>query len=388
MPRTEKWSLKFNCCVNCGRNDVKHTARGLCLYCYRQGTEKRSRGKQRLKKGLASYKLNYKYLQEEYGNKKRSLSDIAKEFNCARQYVYKKMKEFNIPLRTKSEARKLVYDRHKISYKIIDGNGKERLVIQGGLKINEGFFKSWSNEMAYVLGVIYTDGNLYCDKGRKIYRFVVSQKEPELLNKLLKLMDCNAELQHRKKHGITGEIYLFNVHHLQIYSDLISFGLSPNKSKTIDFPNIPQEFVRHFVRGCWDGDGSIYFESGKLRGSYTCGSLNFIERLVQELYKVGIYKRKPPLDKTDADKIWLNYPDGRFPLKIHQEKRSKSYYIKLDTRENIEKLLHYFYDGVDESMYLTRKYNTFVKFLNLEGKAETEQLTFDLEFSTEGGEPD
>ena len=80
---------------------------------------------------------------------------------------------------------------------------------------------------------------------------------------------------------------------------------------------------------------------------------------------MGIYKRKPPLDKTIAHKMWLDYPDGRFPLKIHEEKRSQSYYIKVDTRENIEKLFHYFYDGVDESMYLTRKYNIFAKGLNI-----------------------
>ena len=377
MPRTEKWSLKFDHCVKCGRNDVKHVARGLCLNCYQQETEKRGRGKQRIARGLASGKLNYKNLYKEYVSKKRSLSDIAKECNCGRQYVYKKMKEFNIPLRTKSEARKLVYDRHKISYKIIDGNGKERLVIQGGLKINEGFFKSWSNEMAYVLGVIYTDGNLYCDKGRKIYQFIVSQKEPELLNKLLKLMDCNAELLHRKKHGITGEIYLLRVHHPQIYSDLISFGLSPNKSKTIDFPNIPQEFVRHFVRGCWDGDGSIFLDKGNVIASYITGSFNFIERLVQELYRVGICKLGK---KSDSNELWLKFPDGQFPLKIHKDKRVNAFYIKIQTRKNVEKLFHYFYDGVDESIYLSRKYKVFLKGLKLEEKEKTEQLTLDLDF--------
>jgi hypothetical protein len=202
-----------------------------------------------------------------------------------------------------------------------------------------------------------------------------------LLNKVLKLMDCDALIRHRRKRGISGDIHFFDIQQKQIYFDLIYLGLSPNKSKTIEFPKIQSEFVRHFIRGCWDGDGSIYFESGgKLRGSYTCGSLNFIERLVQELYKAEIYKRRPPLNKIDADKMWLNYPDGRFPLKIHQEKRSKSYYIKLDRRENIEKLFHYFYDGVDKSMYLARKYNVFTKGLKLAGKGETDQLILDLDF--------
>jgi hypothetical protein len=380
MPRTEKWSLKFDRCVKCGRDDVKHLARGLCLYCYQQETERRGRGKQRIAKGLASTKLNYKYLHDEYVNKKRSLGDIAKDCNCARQYVYKKMQELDIPLRTQKEARELAYDRNKISYTITDENGNERLITQGSTKINDNFFLTRSKEMAYVLGVIYTDGNLFHDSKRGTYRIIISQKQPELLNKVLKLMDCDARIRHRKQRGISGDIHFFDIQQKQVYSDLIKLGLSPNKSKTINFPTLPSEFVRHFIRGCWDGDGSIYFESRKLRGSYTCGSMNFIERLTQELYKAGIYKKKPPVDKIDADKMWLNYPDGRFPLKIHQEKRSKSYYIKLDTRKNIEKLFHYFYDGVDESMYLTRKYNVFAKGLNIGNSRDTEQLTLDLSF--------
>ena len=166
MPSTEKWSLKFDRCANCGGNDVKHVARGLCLNCYQQETEKRNRGKQRLKKGLAAYKLNYKYLQEEYGNKKRSLGDIAKDCNCSRQYVYKKLIEFNIPLRTQKEARELACDRNKIEFKRIDEGGHERLVILDKIRVNDSFFSSWSKEMSYVLGVVYTDGNL--DPGSKL----------------------------------------------------------------------------------------------------------------------------------------------------------------------------------------------------------------------------
>jgi hypothetical protein len=379
MPRIEKWSLKYDRCVNCRGDDVKHIARGLCLNCYQRETEKRNRGRKEQKQGIASQRMTFKFLFENYAERKRSLIDIAKECGCSRQYVLRKIRQFNIPSRTLKEARKLAYDRQKISYRITDENGSERMVIPGTLSINESFFKSWSNEMAYVLGVIYTDGYLFCDKRRKIYRFTVGQKYPELLQKVLNLMDCNAQLYHRKKHGISGDLYFFNVYHPKMYSDLINIGLMTPKSKNIDFPNIPSEFVRHFLRGCWDGDGSIYFESGKLRGSYTCGSFKFIEKIVQELYRADIYKRTPPSDKSERDKIWLNYPDGKFPLKIHEEKRSKSYYIKLDRRKNIEKLFHYFYDDVDESIYLTRKYNVFVKGLNLGKEVGTEQLTLDLE---------
>lgn len=386
MPPTKKWSLKFDRCVNCGGNDVKHAARGLCLNCYERETSKRNRGSKRDKyDGSASGKLNYKYLYEEYVNKKRSTIDIAKDCDCGRQYVYLKMKKFNIPLRTLKEARELAYDRHKISYTIMDENGKEKLITQGSIKINENFFSIWSKEMAYVLGVLYTDGNLYHDSKRRLYRIILAQKQPELLNKVLKLMDCDARLRHRKKRGISGDIHFFDIQQKKIYYDLINFGLSPKKSKTIEFPNIPLEFTRHFVRGCWDGDGSIHIDGSKINAKYYCGSLNFIERLVQELYRIGIYKRKPPLNKTDAEKMWINYPDGKFPLKIHQEKRSKSYYIKLDSIENLGRLFHYLYDRVDPEQYLSRKYKIFENYF---GKLEEEvyDLQLELPFQEQKGQ--
>ena len=162
----KKWSLRHDHCVICGRNDVKHIAGGLCAHCYQKETEKRGRGKQRIAKGLASRKLDYKYLYEEYVTKKRSLSDIAKDCDCGRQYVYKRMVEFNIALRTQKEARELACDRNKIRFKRTDVDGHERLVILDKIRVNDSFFSSWSKEMSYVLGVVYTDGNL--DPGSKL----------------------------------------------------------------------------------------------------------------------------------------------------------------------------------------------------------------------------
>ncbi len=162
--------------------------------------------------------------------------------------------------------------------------------------------------------------------------------------------------------------------------DLNRLGLHQRKSLTMIFPDVPEKYMRHFIRGCWDGDGSVFISGGKMNASYTCGSLRFIERLVQELYKVGVHKRRLPLDKTDADRMWANYPIGKYPLAIHKAKRSKSYNIKIDSNDNLEKLFHYFYDDVDESIYLNRKFKTFVKGLELPEGAETEQLNLDLSF--------
>jgi hypothetical protein len=105
------------------------------------------------------------------------------------------------------------------------------------------------------------------------------------------------------------------------------------------FPDIPEEHSRHFIRGCWDGDGSIYFEnqSKKFRTHFVSGSVEFIEGMLRELESAGLPK-----------------------VSLHIKKGSKrpSYYFKYSGLQ-VPILYHYLYDGVNETQYLERKYQIF-----------------------------
>jgi len=312
------------------------------------------------KKGEITLILTKEKIKTLYFKQNKSLEDIAKEYGCSRTAIMKIMKKYRLVRRTQSKAR-------------IEAMKKGKFERFGYYEINENFFSEWSPEMAWVLGLLFTDGFI------RPSRISIWSMDIELLEKVKKTLNSSnpiritAQSYDKSKH-----IHTFGFYREKMMEDLNRLGLHQKKSLNMIFPKVPEEYIRHFIRGCWDGDGSIYFESKKLRGSYTCGSFKFIEKLVQELYRAEIYKRTPPSDKSERDKMWSNYPDGRFPLKIHEEKRSKSYYIKIDSKDGLEKLFHYLYDGVDESIYLSRKYNTFVKGLKLE-KNETGQLTLDLE---------
>ena len=61
-----------------------------------------------------------------------------------------------------------------------------------------------------------------------------------------------------------------------------------------------------------------------------------------------------------------------------KKNESNAYYIRVDGTKNLEKLYHLFYDGVDESIYLTRKFNVLVEGLKVGQKVDFEQLTLDL----------
>ncbi len=229
--------------------------------------------------------------------------------------------------------------------------------------------------MAWALGLLFTDGHI---RGNLVQ---FTSVDIELLEKVRKLFQSSRPIQKRtQSYDKSKHIYAFAFSHPRIGEDLKKLGLHERKSLDMVFPVIPEEYIKHFIRGCWDGDGSVFISGGKMNANYTCGSLNFIERLVHELYKVGVHKRRLPLNKTDADRMWSNYPTGKYPLTIHKEKRSKSYYIKIDSRGNLEKLFHYFYDDVDESIYLNRKFKAFAKGLGLSKGAEAEQLSLNLPF--------
>lgn len=344
------WSRRFEKCISCGSNDRKHLGRGLCELCYQKVIENEHRpgNRKKRKRGFVGNQLTRDFLITEYVKGKQSLSDVAVITSCSRQYVYKKMKEYGIPLRTKKKSRDLALESGKLQFKRIDDEqiGSRTVILQKN-KINKKYFKNWTNGMAYVLGVIYTDGSLRPGFIRdpqsrdtlRIGRLTVSQKEPELLEKILKLMNCNAKLllskQREYEKTIAGQVYYFHINSDEIYNDLVHLGLSPKKSMTIQFPTMPGPILRHFIRGCWDGDGSVYLDSGSgtVRASFVSGSYDFILGMLRELNAVGFSTRK-----------------------IYRTR--KSFYFRFTGKECVS-LYHFLYDGVSEDMYLSRKHCVF-----------------------------
>jgi len=317
------------------------------------------------KKGDLTLILTKEKLKELYYKQNKSLEDIGKEYGCSRPHISKIMERYGLIRRTQSKAR-------------IEAIKKGKFETFEYHEINEKFFSEWSLGMAWVLGLLFTDGNI--NKGRVL----ISSVDIELLKNIKKLLNSSNPIPKRtQSYDKSKHIYDFGFSREKMKKDLNRLGLYEKKSLDMVFPDVPEEYMRHFIRGCWDGDGSVFLDKSKIVASYVSGSKKFIEKLVQELYKIGISKSGLSYKFGKSGKripIPPNHRDSRFPLTLFKDKRANAYYIKIRGKENIEKLFHYFYDGVDESMYLTRKYNVFVKGLKLGEKEETEQLTLDLDF--------
>ena len=137
--------------------------------------------------------------------------------------------------------------------------------------INSHFFDKWSKEMAYVLGWFFSDG---CVHNKCLCCSIhLHKKDTEILEKIKDLMQSNYPLYFQN------QSVNFRFHDYILHSTLINLGCIPRKSLIVDFPNVPIKYLSHFVRGYFDGDGSIYFNKPNTLKVRIVGSKLFIEKL-------------------------------------------------------------------------------------------------------------
>lgn len=151
--------------------------------------------------------------------------------------------------------------------------------------VNASFFSEPSQDMMYVLGYIYADGSLYQGinaSGNPIYSFSVHSKDEAELQAMLSLIAPGRKAS-KTRRGLSS----FKLTNEQMYRDLTKYGLHPNKSKTIAFPSIDDRYLGSFVRGHFDGDGSICFvkSNGRWKLCFTSGSSQFLQQMRDRLHK-------------------------------------------------------------------------------------------------------
>ena len=204
-------------------------------------------------------------------------------------------------------------------------------------KINTTF----SAPLAYVIGIIATDGNLSID-GRHIN---ITSKDKSLLLQIRKALNIHNKIGKKSRGGeIEKKYYVLQFGDVNFYKFLQLIGLTPNKSKTIQELAIPNKYFRDFFRGCIDGDGSIsisYHPESKLpqlRLILCSASKKFLTWIMCEIKK-----------NTKIERGW-----------IHISKK-KMCSLKYGKEDSIKILKFMYYDGVE--FFLKRKYDTASDFI-------------------------
>jgi hypothetical protein len=196
---------------------------------------------------------------EKY-NKGLSTKEIAKQYSCNVKTVLNLLKINNIKLRTNSEFNRKYF-------------------------INHNFFeKIDTEEKSYFLGLLYADG---CNhKNSTIVSLGLSEKDKNILEIFSSFVQPEKPLLFRKSNNTKwSNSYVLVIQSRKISSDLEILGCISNKTHLLNFPTenqVPDYLISHFIRGYFDGDGSI--NNGKRKHFSFVGTFNFIQKL-QILFK-------------------------------------------------------------------------------------------------------
>lgn len=180
-----------------------------------------------------------------------------------------------------------------------------------------------TEEKAYWLGFLYADG--YVSKYNQI-EVSLSLKDEEHLHKLKKFVNTNTNIikdDHRVRLLFCSK---------EMAQDLANLGCINNKSLVLTFPTkeqVPDNLLKHFLRGYVDGDGCLCCTNKTQQFSITS---------TKEFFK-GM------LERTGWHEMDCNY-------------YSSGKAITWRSHQNvIPQYLHFLYD--DSKIYLNRKYEKY-----------------------------
>ncbi|MEY4332817.1 MAG: hypothetical protein RLZZ196_1555 [Bacteroidota bacterium] len=214
-------------------------------------------------------------------------------------------------------------------------------------QINDNFFENIdTEEKAYLLGFFAADGhienrvdcNTYCLKVN------VSSKDREVLEMFNKHV-ANNLCKIRKRSETTVEIA---IHSKQIGKDLKKLGYDNRKTYTCNhLPQLPKNMMRHFIRGYFDGDGSIICNKNKKNTNRRMSISAYKDVVLKEILSHLPY----------INKVYWKYTEQEERLIAGQMSVFTGVRFDIADKASLGKIFKYFYK--DSSLYLTRKFNKF-----------------------------
>lgn len=297
-------------------------------------------------------KMKYELIGLEYGVGKNYIFNILKD-----KGVMRKIGESNIKY-TKEEMDKVVelYKTGKMLFEISKETGIEVRGISFILDkfkdlprrspqkytLDETFFeKIDTKEKAYVFGLLMADGcNFRKNPNNLCVKLELQERDKDIIIKVKDILKFTGVLYFKDKNSKNKEHQ--NTWTLAIYSkklsdDLYKLGMLDNKSLTKEFPTcVPEQFMSHFVRGYFDGNGSI-----SLRASTNLPTTSITSNF-------GMIE--------DLKKIYNN-----LNIKFNFSPKNKVYDIFVYGHNYNRILREYLYKDADD-LYIERKHKKFYMF--------------------------
>lgn len=199
------------------------------------------------------------------------------------------------------------------------------------------FNKINTQEKAYWLGFITADGWVSYGKNNSGELGIeLAIKDIEHLKKFNKSINGNYNINVQDNlcvlNNKVNKSCTLRIYSIQLVKDLLQYDITSNKTKNIKFVKLDENLMSHFIRGYFDGDGSIYVSHNKNRYigmKFTSGCINFIEELRAYLLNQGIKSYIQKYNDIDC------------------------YDLMIGGMGNVDKMLNYIYN--DANIYLERK---------------------------------
>lgn len=237
------------------------------------------------------------------------------------------VKLFYEGLKCKEIAKKLIVDRHAVGRWLRDVGCEYSKVNKANID-SSIFSKVIKEEQAYWLGFIFADG--YVSKNTE-FELSLGLKDLNHLEKFKKFLNYEGKIKIDNKIGRCR----LQFGDPQIVNDLKSIGCVNRKSLILRFPEkLSKGLYSHFIRGYFDGDGSINDPSRPISVSLI-GTYSFLEKVHNIL--------NLPLDN----------------IKHRNTRHSELVFTNGLCGETARNFCKYIYK--DATIFLERKYNRFVE---------------------------
>lgn len=188
-------------------------------------------------------------------------------------------------------------------------------------------------EKAYWLGFLSADGWIVTEKGvPRGVGLALHERDRHALKQYAQCIGFPGEPLRTRKGSPLLQVKFTSP---EMAADLARHGVMPRKSRTIEWPQLPNALITHYVRGVFDGDGSV--------GRRSCGALSAQLTTASERFALGC-------------KEWA---DSVLP-RATSLGRDRNTYVLRWYADNALALADLLYKGTTEGLFrLERKYRIF-----------------------------
>jgi hypothetical protein len=294
-----------------------------------------------LQKVATELKLHRRYLAKKLNKaelRELDKADAPNKYDYASEFIKNIAEDYNNGLSFYALVKKYKVSRDTI-YEAVKANGMiiDSLRTTRNKEVDETIFKQIDTEhKAYWLGFLMADGYISQDRG--LLELALKHEDFEHIQKFKEFMKCDHEIKERVS-TLKGKQFKSNritICSKIIANDLARLGCVQAKSLILKFPYIKEDLIHHFMRGYFDGDGSVFKPKNGSPSCSVIGTLEFLDVYESHICDLGMGKTK-------------------------YSKKGKAYQARHSGSKNVEKMYEYFYK--DSSIYLKRKRNVFIAVL-------------------------